>query len=801
MINSTYIRVNIQRSCSFVRQAARIGLLLQLVVWFVSPCLADVSSGPSQQFLAETCFRCHSGETHEGALNLEKLGTDLQDLSLLNIWTRVHDRIANREMPPKSESRPNTAQTQKFLSELSDDLNRADLIHRRTTLRRLNRVEYEKTVCDLFGINISLKDLLPEDSETAGFDTVGDGLGISAEHLLGYLQASDQLVTKILEPDPKAPHISVRIPFSQEPNLSSQIGKLFLKLDNESLVIFQEQTRQSIFLSGRAKADGTYRCRIQAKTYQSKRPLVMEVQAGDITAFRISRLVGYFDVVSSEDWTEIEFESFLKKNDYISIDPYRLRATGKGSEVFKGPGLMIGEISIEGPLETWPSAARTNLIGDTDLQNGTTDDARAILTRLLPRAFRRRTTPREVEPFLELTENSLKSGRSFTEALSVGLQAILCAPEFLLREEQLLEQSLSQPRVISPEAFASRIAYFLWSSMPDDQLLSLAADGKLDQDEVLHAEIERILQDPKSDRFIENFTGQWLGLRSFSATEPDAKLFPEFDEMLRFYLVEETRAFFAEILDHDLSLLEFVDSNWAMLNSRLALHYNISGVFGQQIRRVTLPPGNVRGGVLTQGSVLKVLANGTSTSPVVRGNWILNNIVGKPTPPPPSDVPALDIDIRGASTILEQLEKHRNVESCATCHVRIDPPGIALENFDPIGGYRRYYRSLSMGELVKLEINGSRVQFRNGRLVKSSVKTLDHRTITDVRDLKKMLLEDRKQIATCLTEKLMVYGLGRQLGFSDRAAIQEIVAKVERKGYGFRTLIHEVIRSPLFRKK
>ena len=183
-------------------------------------------------------------------------------------------------------------------------------------------------------INISLKDLLPEDSETAGFDTVGDGLGISTEHLLGYLQASDQLVTKILEPDPKAPHISVRIPFSQEPALSPQLGKFFLKLDDESLVIFQEQTRRSVFYSAKAKVDGTYRCRIQAKTYQSKRPLVMELQAGDTIGLRLSRLVGYYDIVPSDEWTVVEFESFLKKNDYISIDPYRLRATGKGDDVF-----------------------------------------------------------------------------------------------------------------------------------------------------------------------------------------------------------------------------------------------------------------------------------------------------------------------------------------------------------------------------------------------------------------------------------------------------------------------------------
>ena len=279
--------------------------------------------------------------------------------------------------------------------------------------------------------------------------------------------------------------------------------------------------------------------------------------------------------------------------------------------------------------------------------------------------------------YLGLTKTALEAGRPFVDALRVGLVAILCSPEFLLREEPSAAEAGGEPPMISDEAFASRLSYFLWSSMPDDELLALAAEGRLSGSDVVRGQVERLLRDPKSQRFVENFTGQWLALRNIDFTEPDAKLYPEFDEMLRHAIVVETVRFFREVLDHDRPLLEFVDSDWTFLNERLAKHYGIDGVAGQNLRRVPLPPGSVRGGVLTQASVLKVTANGTSTSPVVRGAWVLENILGQPSPPPPPNIAAIEPDIRGAGTVREQLAKHRDVESCALCDSRIDPPGFA----------------------------------------------------------------------------------------------------------------------------
>jgi hypothetical protein len=337
--------------------------------------------------------------------------------------------------------------------------------------------------------------------------------------------------------------------------------------------------------------------------------------------------------------------------------------------------------------------------------------------------------------------------------------------------------------------------------MPDDELLTLADQGKLSQPEVLRGQVDRLLRDAKGERFVKNFTGQWLKLREIDFTEPDARQYPEFDEMLRYSMLQETERFFREVLGRDQPVLDFVDSDWSILNERLARHYGIGGVTGQQFRRVTLPLGSPRGGILTQASVLKVTANGTNTSPVIRGVWVLENILGKPVPPPPPGIGAIEPDIRGATTIREQLDKHRNIESCAVCHKRIDPPGFALESFDAIGGWREWYRSLGAGERVDLEIGRIRVQYKKGPPVDSAGVLANGESFEDVRRFKELLLEDKDQIARCLTEKLLTYSLGRELGFADRPAVGEIVQKVSLKEYGFRSLIHEVVLSELFRRK
>ncbi len=783
----------------------RRGIFLLAIISTLLTIISGIAVAASEPFapltpvLSEFCFRCHAGESPEGGLDLEKLETDLENHEVVEKWIRVFDRVSDGEMPPKPSPRPNAAMLQSFLDRLSALLTEADGGRRHVRFRRLNRVEYENTVRDLFGIRVDLKDSLPADPKSQGFDTVGDVLSISTELLQVYLQATDAILDQVFGPDREPPRTQVRMPLGHDEFVSRQIGRYFVKTDDDSVVTFQDHHSPSVFYSGRAKAAGTFRMRIQAKAYQSKNRLIMAVNGGDVVAGRgPTHLVGFYDIQAGDDWTIVEFEDYLEKNGCFKMVPYRLNTPVTGPNRFKGPGLMIGEVSVEGPIEDWPPASRGKLLGNIDLRAAGVDDARQILLRLLPRVFRRRIQAHEVEPYLNLTKSALADGRTFLDALSLGLKGMLCSPEFLLREEWL---SSEHPSRITNEALASRMSYFLWSSMPDDELTDRVSNADRVTPDVLREQVERMLNDPKSDRFTQNFTGQWLGLREINFTEPDARLYPEFDEMLRYSMVEETRRFFREILEKDESLLDFVDSDWAILNERLAIHYRIPGVVGQGFRRVALPKGNVRGGVITQSSVLKITANGTNTSPVVRGNWVLTNILGEPSPPPPPNVPGIEPDIRSAKSIRDRLAKHRNIASCAICHDRIDPPGFALESFDPIGGFRSAYRTTGVGQQVNLAINGKNVEFRNGPKVVSSGELSGGRKFADIREFKQLIRQDESRVARCLTEKLLVYALGRPLTFSDRGTVNAIVRNLSSQNYGFRSLIREVVLSVAFRER
>jgi hypothetical protein len=613
-------------------------------------------TGPLAAFLQTNCADCHAGDAAEGGFDLENLDHDLGDPEALSRWVRIHDRLAGGEMPPQDAPAPNEQAKADFLSSLSGRLTRADADRRQTVIRRLNRIEYENTLRDLFGIRVDVQGMLPEDPVAHGFDNIGETLAISAEQMEVYLQAADAALDEVFGPDRPPKRVDVRKPLGQDEFASRAIGRLFVKTEDDSLVTFQGGWCPTVFNSGRATVDGTYRVRIHAKTHQTDEPLVMAVYGGDVIVGRApSHLVGYYDIAPGDDWTVIEFDDYLLAGGSYQMKPYGLHAPTQGPDRFKGPGLMIGEVHVVGPLEPWPPTSRAELLGDVDLEKATVDDARTIIGTLLPRALRRPVGAEDVEKYVALTGVALDDGRPFIEALRVGLLAVLCSPEFLFREEPVESDDDGSPATISQHALASRLSYFLWSSMPDEELLALAAAGRLGDAEVLRGQVERMLDDPKFGRFVENFTGQWLNLREIDFTEPDARQYPEFDEMLRHSLVEETHRFFREVLDNDLPLTDFVDSDWTILNGRLAKHYGIEGVTGQEFRRVTLPPDSDRGGVMTQASVLKVTANGTNTSPVVRGVWVLENILGRPVPPPPPGVAAIEPDIRGATTVREQL--------------------------------------------------------------------------------------------------------------------------------------------------
>ncbi|MGC3968113.1 MAG: DUF1588 domain-containing protein [Pirellulales bacterium] len=328
-----------------------------------------------------------------------------------------------------------------------------------------------------------------------------------------------------------------------------------------------------------------------------------------------------------------------------------------------------------------------------------------------------------------------------------------------------------------------------------------AARGLTNDRELLRQEVERLLAGTKTAEFTKNFCGQWLKLREIDFTAPDRRLYPEYDDLLKDSALRETWLFFEEVLKQDLPLTYFTSADFTFLNERLARHYGVADVIGQEMRRVSLPADSERGGILTMAAVLKVTANGTSTSPVMRGAFVLDRLLGTPPPPPPDGVPAVEPDIRGATTIREQLAKHRQVAECAGCHKRIDPPGFALEKFDVIGGRREYYRSLGGGKVVPVPAGSPRVSYAQGRDVETSDALADGRKFADCREYKKLLLADPDALARGLARQLVTYATGRVTDLADAEAIEQIVDRVRAKSYGFRTLVHEVVQSDLFLMK
>ena len=756
----------------------------------------------------EHCLTCHEGETAEAGLDLSALGRDLSDPENLRRWVLVHDRIQSGEMPPKTEPQINAALKQKFLASLSHDLDAAQRQRNDVVLRRLNRVEYENSVRDVFGISVMVKDLLPQDASTDGFDNVGEGLAVSAEAMRAYLDAADAVIDSVIGPEKQPAFINhVTNLNDQRDHLGNlndnQFGKMFRRTE-AGLVIFQSNycpTNLVNFARLRAPA-GTYHGTIRVRAVQSDEPVTMRIYGGDTIVGRAEKhLVGYYDI-EPDKWQTIEFVDRLVQ-DRGTFQPkcYGTIDTRKDADTYPNPGLEIGEITIQGPLEKWPPASRKQLLGGVELEAGTVQDAGVILGRCLPRLYRRPVDEAELTFHVEIVRQAIDAGESFGEGLKQSLKIALCSPEFLFLEEAGEE---SGEEHVGPYALAARLSYFLWSSTPDDELLSLAGEGKLRDPKVLRQQVERLLRDSRSNAFNENFTGQWLGLRDIDFTAPDGKLFPEFDELLKISMVAETEAFFQELLDKNLSIMNFIDSDFVMLNGRLAAHYGIEGVQGQAIRKVRLPEGSVRGGVMTQGSVLKVTANGTHTSPVLRGAWVLENLLGISPAVPPPNIPAVEPDARGALTLRQQLEKHRDQSSCAICHDKIDPPGFALENFNAIGGWRDHYRTMGDGERPELRrapFTFNYVRYKIGHPVDASGETADQTAFQDVTEFKKWMLNEKKSIATGLSRKLLTYGLGRRLGFSDRAQIKQLVLSAKEKGYGFRDLVHLVVQSKLFQKR
>ena len=425
-------------------------------------------------------------------------------------------------------------------------------------------------------------------------------------------------------------------------------------------------------------------------------------------------------------------------------------------------------------------------------------DADRLLTHFLRRAYRRPVRRADHDRFLTLILDALADGHSLTDSMIAGYTAVLGSPEYLYHH------AAAGP--LDAYALAERLAYFLWNSPPDEKLTALAASGALHDVDTLSQQVERLLDDPKSRRFVDGFLDYWLDLRHMTASDPDSELYPEYqlDDALVESMPEETQLYFHELIKGDLGVRYVVDSDFILVNERLATLYGIEDIMGAHFRPVELAAGSPRGGLMTQASILKVTANGTTSSPVTRGAWVMERLLGHHVPPPPPSVQAIESDIRGSSTIRDQLALHRSHESCNVCHVKIDPAGFALENFDVMGGWRDRYRTTSKGvgdQVPGIGHNGLISRYRIGQTVDASGKLPDGRPFKDIGGLKKLLLSDREQLARNLVRQLAIYATGAPIRFSDRRPIEVIIRKSEPSDYGVRTLIRELISSELFLKK
>ncbi|HYH64893.1 MAG TPA: DUF1592 domain-containing protein [Urbifossiella sp.] len=772
--------------------------------------------GPAAPFLVQHCQSCHAGEKPKGKFRTDSLTADFTDKANRERWAAALEQVESGTMPPQGKARP----AQKDVAALTGWVNgrvaaaeaARNAVQGRVPLRRLNRAEYENTVRDLLGVDLDLTDLLPADQSANGFDNAAEALNVSSFLMEQYLEAADKVLDAAVANGPRPWLLKKRYDIRDEKSVQPT-GSVYRHLE-DSVAIFGSWVSANIQVTlwnFRTHFRGNYRVRISAYAFQTDKPVTFHVTAGTLTAVTEERILGYHDIPPGRP-TVVEFvEKLEAKNcmrivvDGLGVIPPVIEKVG--ADKYTGPGLAVQWVEVEGPLhDTWPPPSHRRLFGDLKQAPTPTPedkarlevvstqplaDAERLLRGFLPRAFRRPVTDEEVRPFLARVKAKLDAGFSFEQAMRVGYKAALVSPHFLFLREK--------PGRLDDHALASRLSYFLWSSMPDEELLTLAAAGKLNEPATLRGQVERMLKDRKAAAFTENFAGQWLDLRKIDDTAPDPALYPEYDDILKTAMVKEAELFFDEVLKNDLSLTTFVASDFTMLNSRLAQHYRVPGVTGQEFRRVSLPPGSHRGGVLTMAAVMKVTANGTTTSPVQRGSWVLDRILGTPPPKPTVDVEAVEPDIRGATTIREQLAKHRQRAECAGCHAKIDPPGFALESFDVIGGWRDYYRSVGAGGPAV--VDGRTMRYKKGPAVDPGDVLPDGARFTGIDEFRQLLLRDRDQLARAMTQRLLTYATGGAPTTADRPEVDAIVARVRGQNYGFRALVHEIVQSRVFQSK
>ncbi len=736
--------------------------------------------------------------------------------------------------------------------------------HGRGTLRRLTRAEFENNLRDLLRLpHLDIKDRLPEDRTSAGFSKAAATLDMSRVQLEAYLDAAEtalrEAVADGVKPTRPAKYRAVGTDLypktgehgGREAMFFAKHGKM-VPVSNADVAKASksgkkdEELEVGIFRSATwpyygyprgflARKDGAYRVRFSARAVLQRpgfwmvpasRPIAMTFRARQPSAADVSG-----DVRATGGWIDIQPEQavyqttvHLKAGETFEYSilglPVPHPITSHGGPLYYDfppmppdghPGAAFQWLEVEGPLqpESWPPESHVVLFRDLPIEPAKPgsvlpvsvvsktpqNDAARLLRSFAHRAARRPVAEADLAPHLKLIHDRLASGAPFAEAMLTGYQAFLCSGHFLYLDEPAGTGANAQFDV------ASRLSHFLWNSRPDTRLEELAANGALLKPAALRAETDRLIAGRHFERFIANFTDEWLDLDELKRDLPDIRLYPEYrkDDYLVESLRQETRAFFRSLIRDNLPAVTLIDSNFAWVNDRLARHYGLTPVEGSEVQKVALPKWSPYGGLLTQGAIMKVTANGTTTSPVIRGAWIMKHIVGDPPPKPPTSVPAVQPDLRGAKSIRDILAAHTKDKSCANCHARFDPVGFALENFDIMGAWRDRYRGLEKGDpITGVDPAGHAFEYRVGPPVESSGRLLGGEAFRDIRDLKTILTARDRQLARNLLQQFTLYATGTPVRYSDRRVIETILNQSEKNGYRVRDLLHGLIQSRVF---
>ena len=810
------------------------------VCCFVSTGAAeDTFKQKVQPFLRTYCFKCHGPDQQKGDRRFDTLAAAIRDDATLVDYQDILDQLNLTEMPPEDAMQPGIEQRRTIIEWLTGRIaeyhkSRTDS-GGRAALRRLNSREYRNSIRDLLKLDMTMFDPtegFPRDQTVEHLDNNGEALVTSGYLLQRYLAAADTSVTRALYPlkKPQVQTWKFTDNFRQQPEID-QVHRKTSKF--KWITLFDvpgadkpEGAYAAIhdFRRG-VPDDGQYEIRFRAEPlnrehpYDNKligidrnQPFRLGIVPGNAVVGKlhlpqpVEPLLAEFELDDGLKWytTRVRLDAgftprFIFPNGLMDARNLWGRVVKRHLDMFPGmkgvrpgivavrfnaikesrmPQIRIHEVEVRGPLfDEWPTSSQKSLLGDqceSILESNDIADTkiRERLTDFARRAFRRPPEEAEIDRVMQIVASRRQAGRTGLEAFADGVKAILVSPGFIYHNNPFEKQQAF--------ARASRLSYFLWSTTPDEELEQLAASGRLADSVVLRRQVNRLLNDDRSEAFVRGFLDSWLTLRDLGSQPPDRSFRDYYRYDLGTAMRRETELFTRHLIDENLPVQNFLQSDFTFVNESLANHYGIEPPNGHQFQKVKLKDKR-RGGLLGQASVLTVTANGIDTSPIVRGVWILENILGTPPSPPPPDVEPLDPDIRGAKTIRDQLRKHRETPACYSCHRKIDPLGFALENFDPVGRWRTNYPQ----------------RRRTGPKIDPSGEIPGGHKFSDVAELKQLLLQQEGKFTRSLTEKLIAYATGRRVSAVDRPEVDGIIDQLKSRGGGFRDLIELVATSEL----